>query len=329
MKSVFDQKLTRVCVLGATGFVGEQVVRQLSLQNYSVRMAVKRPERFRQFNLLPDVQLFTVESEYNEAFFKNCFKDVDVVINLFADQTCRTESVADDQLVNLAQMIKQVAEQGKVKRVIQLSQIGANASQAANSWLKQLGEADAITHNMASISTTIFRPGLLIGQGDCTTSLYAKQLSSLGFAFMPNASIEVQPLWVKDFAKALVLSINDRRFHNAKLEVVGDERMTIKDLAEWVKTLMDMDKAMVMPMCQLNAKFMLLLGPLAPFKSVTPYQQKILALDLVSAQSFSEQFGFEPASLEFTLASYVANQPIKQRLDYFRQLAGRNQGDFR
>ncbi|WFE69737.1 NAD(P)H-binding protein [Thiomicrospira sp. R3] len=329
MKSVFDQKLSRVCVLSGTGFVGEQVVRELSSQNYAVSVVVRRPERFRQLNLLPNVSLFAVEDGYSESFFKACFKGVDVVINLFADQTCPTESVDEDQIVGLAQLVKQVAEQTKVKRVLQLSQIGANASQATNAWLKALGEADAITHNMASISTTLFRAGLLIGENDHSTSRYAKQLTRSAFAMIAHAQTQVQPLWVKDFAKGLVLSVNNRHHHNTKLEVVGSERMTIKDLAEWVKTLMGIEKALIVPMCQLNAKFMLLLGPLAPFKTVTAYQQKLLAVDLVSEQDFIDCFGFEPASLEYALSSYVANQPIKQRLDYFRQLAGRKQTDFK
>lgn len=329
MKSIFDQKLTRVCVLGATGLVGEQVVRQLSLQGYSVRMTVRRPERFRHIQLLPNVTLFEVANGYDAGFFSACFKDVDVVINLFSDQTCPTESVSDDQMVPLAKVVKQVAEQSKIKRVIQLSQIGANASQAVNDWLKQLGEADAVTHNMASISTCILRAGLLIGAQDSTTSLYAKQLQRGGLAMIPNAQKQIQPLWVDDFAKGVVSCINNRQAHNIKMEVVGSEAMSVIELAEWVKTIMGMEKAMLLPMCPLNAKFMLLLGPLAPFKTVTAYQQKQLSVDLTSQQDFTEQFGFEPASLEFALASYVANQPIKQRLDYFRQLAGRQQADFK
>ncbi len=318
----------KVCVLGGAGFVGRAVVPALAAAGYQVTVAVRRPERYRELGLVPQVKLVRLDGFKSENFMA-LFQGQDCVVNLLADQTNITETVDDEAFVVTTQAIKQAAERIGLARLIQLSQIGANATQAKSTWLRVLGEADGIVHNMASTITTILRAGLLIGDGDHTTSLYKKHLTHLPIAMIPHAGTQVQPLWIKDFARAVVQSIKQSSCFNAKLEVAGEERMTVEDLAHWVKDFLGLDKATILPMCQLNAKFMLMLGLLAPFKTVTQYQQKQLAQDLITQQDFSTQFGFEPTSMEMLLASYVVASDVRRRYDFFRTQAGRKSQEFK
>ncbi|WP_029933639.1 NAD(P)H-binding protein [Thiomicrospira pelophila] len=318
----------KVCVLGGSGFVGRAAISALTEAGYQVTVAVRRVERYRELALIPGVHLVALKNITTDTLVA-LFKSHDTVINLYADQSNRTESVEEANFVSVTQTIKRAAEQLGVARLIQLSQIGANASQAKSDWLRVLGEADGIIHNMASSKTTILRAGLLIGEGDNSTQLYKAQLARFPVMMVPNADKQIQPLWVKDFARALVVSIKNPACFNAKVEVAGEERMTVMDLAEWVKGFMGLESTKLLPMCQANAKFMLWLGWLAPFKTVNTYQQKQLAVDLVSQQDFSTQFGFEPTSIERILSSYVVPHKIRQRYEFFRGHAGRKSSEFK
>lgn len=318
----------KVCVLGGAGFVGRAAVPALTEAGYDVTVAVRRVERYRELALIPGVRLVGLKNITTDALV-SLFNSHDTVINLYADQSNRTECVEEESFVSVTQTIKKAAEQLGVARLIQLSQIGANASQAKSNWLRVLGEADSIIHNMASSKTTILRAGLLIGEGDNTTRLYKAQLARFPIMMVANADRQIQPLWVKDFARALVVAIKSPSCFNAKVEVAGEERMSVMDLAEWVSGFMGLESAKLIPMCQANAKFMLWLGWLAPFKTLDAYQQKQLAVDLTSQQDFSSQFGFEPTNIESILSSYVVPHKIRQRYEFFRVHAGRKSSEFK
>lgn len=318
----------KVCVLGGAGFIGRAAVSALTEAGYEVTVAVRRVERYRELALIPGARLVGLTNVTADALVA-LFKGHDTVINLYADQTNLTESVEEADFVSVTQTIKKAAEQVGLARLIQVSQIGANATQAKSNWLRVLGEADGIIHNMASSKTTILRAGLLIGEGDNTTRLYKAQLSRFSIMMVPNADKQIQPLWVKDFARALVVAIKAPACFNAKIEVAGEERMSVMDLAEWVKGFMGLESTKLVPMCQANAKFMLWLGWLAPFKTLNAYQQKQLAVDLITQQDFSSQFGFEPTSIESILSSYVVPHKIRQRYEFFRVHAGRKSSEFK
>lgn len=318
----------KVCVLGGAGFVGRAAISALTASGYDVTMAVRRVERYRELALVPGVRLVSIQKLTSQTLV-TLFKNQHTVINLLADQTNASETVDEADFVTTTQTIKQAAEQVGLPRLIQFSQIGANANQAKSNWLRVLGEADGIIHNMASCKTTIMRAGLLIGEGDNTTRLYKAQLERFSFTMIPNDEKQIQPLWVKDFAQALVVAIKSPQFFNVKTEVAGEERMTVMGLAEWVKNFMNPEPAKLLPMCQANARFMLLLGWLAPFKTLNHYQQKQLTIDLITQQDFSTQFGFVPTSIESILSSYIVPHQLRQRYDYFREHAGRDSSELK
>lgn len=317
----------QVCVLGAAGFIGKAVVPALAKAGYEVVVPVRRPERYRDFGLVPNVKVVPLTGYTNQEF-NQLFAGKSFVVNLLADQSNSTETVADKELVSVTQSIKKSAELSGVQRIIQLSQIGANASQAWSSWLRILGEADNVMHNSASVLTTILRPGVLLGANDNTTSLYKAQLERCSLMMVPNAKIQIQPLAIEDFAKALVSCMTNPETFNLRIELAGEESMSVLDLAHWVGSLLDKKASLILPMCSLNAKFMVKLGFLAPFKTTNAYQQKQLVTDLISKQDFATTFGFKPKSIETILAGYVIPQGLRDRYGFFREQAGRKQVEF-
>lgn len=320
----------KVTVFGGSGVVGESVINELSKSGFEITVVVRRPERFREMLMFPNAKLHTLDSYENSDQLIAAVQDSDTVINLTVDRSTGLEMIEQSALSTVAQKIKSACETAAVKRVLSLSQIGANNNEPNSEWFGVLGEVDNLMHNIAKTESTIFNVSLLIGEGDQTTQKYINQMKRIDswpmrIEVLPVAKAKtvVQPLWIRDFAKAMVASIRNTETFGAKLEVAGEERLTVKELAMLTTELMQREP-FIFSMCNFNAKVMAFLNHFAPIASVDKSQLYMLTKDLTTDVDFSSTFGFVPNSLEKTIAPYAAPGHVRQRLNHFRKEAGRN-----
>jgi NADH dehydrogenase len=317
----------QVALIGGTGFVGRAVLNELSKAGYHITVFVRRPERHRDLLLFKNTRLAQCGNLKDDTTLGRHFKECDILINLTADLSTDTESVPHDEMVAVTQSLKKAIETSPIKRVITLSQIGANPSQTEDVWLQTLGEMEAIMHTLAKADHTTMQAGLLIGEHDDTTTRYQLQLKLLPMLPVPYGKNTVQPLWVKDFAKALVNALTLPATYGQKIAVAGEERLTLVQLAETVAELMGKDDAIVYPMCDFMARFMAKLGKASPIRSVTPSQVLRLKQDLITDTDFSTTFGFEPVCLEHALSTYIVPHSLRARYNFLRREAGRDASD--
>jgi len=312
----------KVSVFGGTGFVGREVVNALSKAGYEVSLLVRRPQRYRDFALYPNTKVVALTA-YDDADLLNAvLKNTDIVVNLLADRSTGPEMVEADDLISVQQSIKTAVEAAGITRVLSLSQLGASA-EGSDEWRKLQAEADELMLSVAGADVTVLKPSLLIGEHDDTTVRFSKQLDRMSLLMVAQSTTVVQPLWIRDFATAFAASVNNIATFGQVIELAGEERLTIKELAELV-TELKQKEAVVFPMCRLNAMIMSRLGGLAPVVSVSGSQLQMLSGDMISDHDFSTEFGFVPASLECTIAAYAVPHDVRERFNFFRKEAGRN-----
>lgn len=311
----------KVVVFGASGFVGHAVVNELSKNGFETICCVRRPDRHRALALFPNtkvVQVFDMTIDN----IKPVLEGQDIVINLLSDTSLASET--PDDLVSVTQNIKKSCNFASIQRILQLSQIGQDEAVKSSSYLASVRNADAEMLKASFAKVTILKAGLLIGEGDETSSRFSQQLDRLPLLPVYHGSTVIQPLNFADFAKAFVQTITDKTLNTQTLELVGEERLTLKELALLVKEMKGKDSAVVMPMCGINAKLMSKLGSFAPICSVSQAQLKVICCDLISDNDFATQFKFEPSSIEMTLSPYVVPHSMRARYNDFRQEAGRD-----
>ncbi len=313
----------KVSVFGGTGFVGREVVNELSKAGYEVTLLVRRPERYRDYALYSNTVVKALTSYDDTEQLQAALDGADIVVNLTTDRSTGNELVEQSELVHVNQKIKSAAETAGVKRVLSLSQIGASSDRPSSDWFSVLAEVDNLMHGVASADVTIFKPSLLIGENDDTTARFVKQLQRMSLLMVANSNTVVQPVWVKDFALAFVGSIRKAETFDQKIEVVGEERMTLKELGELVTEIMQKE-AIVFPMCRLNATIMAKFGAFSPVASVSSSQLLMLKDDMLSDSDFSSTFSFMPSGLEWVIATYAAPHHIRERYNFYRKEAGRN-----
>ncbi len=313
----------KVSVFGGTGFVGREVVNALSKAGYDVTLWVRRPERYRDFALFPNTKVAQLSSFEDADILNVALSGVDIVVNLTTDRLTGPEKVEEDELVHVNQKLKSAIERSGVKRVLSLSQLGASSDQPSCEWTGLVAEVDGLMHSVINADVTIFKPSLLIGEKDDTTARFIKQLQRMNLLMVAQSETLVQPVWIHDFAQAMVGSITRVEMFGQKVEVAGEERLTLKSLAELVAELMQKE-AIVFPMCRLNASIMAKLGVFAPVVSVSATQLQMLRSDMVSDCDFTKTFEFTPRSLESVIASYATPHSVRERYSFYRKEAGRN-----
>ncbi len=313
----------KVSVFGGTGFVGREVVNELSKAGYEVTLLVRRPERYREFALYPNTVVKALTSYDDADQLKAALAGADIMVNLTADRSAGNEMIEQSELTHVNQKLKSATESAGVKRVLSFSQIGASSDQPGSDWFGLLAEVDSLMHGVVNANVTIFKPSLLIGENDDTTARFVKQLQRMSLLMVANSSTVVQPVWIKDFALALAGSIRNPATFGQKVEVVGEERLTLKELGELVAEIMQKE-AIVFPMCRLNAMIMAKFGAFAPVASVSSSQLLMLKNDMISDSDFSSTFGFMPSGLEWVISTYAAPHDIRERYNFYRKEAGRN-----
>jgi len=311
-----------VAVFGGTGFIGREVMYELAYAGYELTCYVRRPERYRDISLLPNTRV-RAWTPLDAGSTRAALANHTMVLNLVVDQSDPLEAVDPADFSALGQQLQKAATQAGIRRVLHLSYVDANA-QAGSGWAKQLAELEAALHGVPTAQTTTFRTSLVIGEGDDTSSRYRDQFRRMAFVPVYGADYRFQPLWVKDLARLITASVRNKASFGQRWTAVGDDTLTLKELAQEVAEIMGVENPIIFSPCPLNARLLLKLGPLAP-RSLHPAQLVTLHGDrLADNADFEAQFGFKPTEVEVALSTYVTPHDIRHRYNFFRKEAGRD-----
>lgn len=309
----------KIAVIGGTGFIGRELIHALGEAGYVITAFVRRPERYRELSLMPNTRVRQWDLQ-NTALLEG----QDILLNLVVDQSDVLEAFAPDDFAEMGARLQKMANKASLKRILHLSYVDADSSSKGRGWAKQLADLESAMHGVAAAKVTTFRTSLLIGEFDDTTSRYRDQLKQFPFVPVYGADFQVQPLWVKDLARLVVNTVKNKASFGQKWVTVGDEVVTLKDLAQEVAEIMGIEKPIIFKPCLANAKLLSALGPLAP-KSLHPAQLITLYGDRVADNAaFEAQYGFKPTEIEVALSTYVTPHDMRHRFNFFRKEAGRD-----
>ncbi|SIN70865.1 NADH dehydrogenase [Sulfurivirga caldicuralii] len=312
----------RIAVFGGSGFIGREVMYELAHAGYELTCYVRRPERYRDISLLPNTRV-RGWTPLDDLSTREALEGHTMLLNLTVDQSDTLEAIAPEDFPALAKQLQKSAAKVGIRRILHLSYLDANA-QAGGGWAKQLAEMEAALHAVPSAQTTTFRTSLVIGEGDDNSSRYRDQLKRMAFVPVYGAEYRFQPLWVKDLARLIKNCVRNKASFGQRWTAVGDDTLTLKELAQEVAEIMGVESPIVFSPCPLNARLLLKLGPLAP-SSLHPAQLITLHGDrLADNADFETQFGFKPTEVEVALSTYVTPHDIRHRYNFFRKEAGRD-----
>jgi len=322
-----------VTVFGGSGFIGRHLVQRLAAAGWVVRVAVRdtiTAEFLRPMGDVGQINLLHV-SVTDPTTVQAALYGADAAINLVGILHESGRATFDAIHRQGALNVASAAKAAGVKRLIQLSAVGADkGSASAYARSKAAGEEAVIA---AFPGVTILRPSVVFGPEDDFFNRFARLavvspvlpvFTANCFrlvkgesgrdldAFGPGGPV-FQPVWVGDVATAAVKALDTPQTAGRIYELGGPRRYSLKEILELILKVTDRHNLLVpLPLwvAQIQAAFLQYL----PHPPLTPDQVKLLRVDNVArgGKPGLAELGIVPTTAEAVLPSYLARYRVRR-----------------
>ncbi|HUA24383.1 MAG TPA: complex I NDUFA9 subunit family protein [Steroidobacteraceae bacterium] len=294
-----------ICVLGGTGFVGSELIARLVGEGHWVRVPTRNPARGQHLRVLSTVQLITA-NVHDLRTLGQLLAGMDVVINLIGILNESGRATFRAAHVDLAAKVVATARGAKIRRLLQMSALGADRERGPSHYLRSKGEAEALIRAAgAQLDYTIFRPSVIFGPGDSLTNRFASLLGlSGGFLPLARSQARFAPVYVGDVAHAFVKTLTERGSFGETYELCGPEILTLEQIVQKTAAVARLPCRISRLPDTIGWLQALLLGML-PGKPFSLDNFNSLTMDSVCTQNGLARLGITPRHLMALLPFYL------------------------
>ncbi|MEK8018479.1 MAG: complex I NDUFA9 subunit family protein [Candidatus Parabeggiatoa sp.] len=238
--------MRKICLLGGTGFVGKQLANRLFKMGWQVRVLTRRREEHRELLVLPTLELLS--TNYEQAQLNEQTRGCDVVINLVG---ILNESGHDGKgfhkaHVELPQKVIAACQENKIKRLLHISALNADATQKNSHYLRTKGEAEDLIHAVSDVHVTSFRPSVIFGEGDSFLNRFVSMLRVPSPIFMlPSFDAKLAPVWVNDVVRAMLEVVENPQYDGERYNFCGGSVYTLQELVAYLAKLIGVKRHIV------------------------------------------------------------------------------------
>jgi len=301
----------KVCVTGASGFVGSAIVEELVRRSVAVNALVHRR------NASPfggNVRVIRADL-FDPASLDDAVRDCEAVIHLVGiiKEKPKAEITFERLHVETTRNVVESAKRIGVKRFIHMSALGARAD-AASDYHKTKWKAEEIVRG-SGMDWTIFRPSLIHGPGGEFMRMEARwaRKQAPPYLFMPyfGAGIlglggagTLQPVYVLDVARAFVEAIANLKAVGRSYGLGGAERLSWPEMHRAAARAILGRKRAVLPIPAWYGRMLAALVPgwLLPFNR----DQIVMSQEdnTCGVSDFQRDFGWTPLGFAEALKGY-------------------------
>jgi len=306
--------ITRVAVIGASGFIGRYVVKRLAERGAVIAALGRDTERVTQLMPMGDVgQIAGLRASLlDEKRLAAALDGVDAIVNLVGILCERGTQTFDAVHHQGPARLGRLAKAAGVKRLVHISALGADAgSGAAYARSKAAGE---VALRAAFPEAVILRPSIVFGPEDHFFNRFAALAQLLHvLPLIGGGTTRFQPVYVGDVADAVLRALEDPSASGKTFELGGPRIYSFKELMQLV--LAETHRRALLPpmpfgLARLEAALMELptkLVSLLPDPALTRDQVELLKHDnVVSAGALTlRDLGIEPTAVEAVVPSYL------------------------
>lgn len=306
-------------MLGGTGFVGTELVARLVRNGHWVRVPTRNPGHGQHLKVLSTVELVTA-NVHDPRTLGQLLAGMDAVINLVGILNESGRATFQSVHAELAAKLAAAARGAKVRRLLQMSAVGADRDRGPSRYLRTKGEAEAhIRAAAAHLDFTIFRPSVIFGPGDSLTNRFAALLRLPG-GFLPLARSQARfaPVYVGDVADAFVGALDERETFGETYELCGPETLTLEHLVRLTAAVAQRPCHILRLPDALGRLQAALLG-LLPTKPFSLDNFRSLTVDSVCTRDGFARLGITPRHMTAVLPFYLGPLTAPAELDAYRK----------
>jgi len=298
----------KVFVTGATGFVGEEIVRQLRQAGHSVRMLV-RDKRLDETRGSTGEEIH-VGNILDADSLRGALTGIDAVIHLVGIISEVGESTFENVHVRGTKNMVAAAQEQGVKRFVHMSALGTR-SNAVSRYHRTKWEAEEIVRG-SGLEFTIFRPSLIFGPRDRFVNLFAKIIRRSPIApILGRRDAKFQPVAIETVAGAFVKSLTEVRAVGQTFDLAGPEIFTMSEIIDQILTVMKRKRLKVhipAAVARIQAAFLEFLFPILLRKAPPLNRDQLIMLqedNVGNAQPANELFGLKAVRFREGIGRYL------------------------
>lgn len=297
-----------ITVFGATGFLGQRIVRRLHARGFVVRIASRHPDKGRALFGIDDPRLQPIGADVRDGqSVADAVADVHGVVNavsLYIERGTDTFHLAH---VECAERVAAEAHRAGVEQLVHISGIGADPG-SGSSYVRSRGQGESAVRATYP-GAILVRPAVMFGPNDAFLTVILKLLQRLpAYPLFGSGTTRLQPAHVEDVAEAIARLLQRTERDPKTLECGGPRVYTYKELLRSIAgeagrkpTLFPIPIAAWYALARV-AEFL-------PSPPITRNQVELMQIDTVASPLLPglAELGIPPQQLEDTVRSIVRN----------------------
>jgi uncharacterized protein YbjT (DUF2867 family) len=222
-----------ILVTGGTGFIGQELIRQLAGMGYPVRTLLRPSKQSPRLPVGVPVEA-VVCSLKDERGLRAAMRGVETVFHLAGSESNGVRADLQGVDIEGSRTVAQIAAEAGIGRLVYLSHLGADRA-SAYPVLKTKGIAERFILQ-SGVSYTLIRTAVVFGPGDHFSVGLAQLLkrSPMIFLLPGDGSTHIQPIRVSDLVACMILAMENPTMSGQTLQLGGPEYLTFKQVVEAV-----------------------------------------------------------------------------------------------
>lgn len=308
-----------ILVTGASGYVGNNLVRRLVQMRKPVRAMVGHVDKalVRLKDVEPKIEIVRGDVTRPETLTE-WMEGVDTVIHLVAipmEKGKRTYQAINTQgTINVVDAAKMAG----IKRFINMCQNGATAD-SPHAFLRSKGIAQKYVAE-SGLDWTALRPSVIWGPQDEFANVQARLIRMTPFIYpiVGDGKAPFQPVYVGDVVEAFVRCIDDRTTIGQEYELGGPEILTYEQIVDRVLKALHTNRIKVkVPVPVLRPVVMLMQAVLPNPPATTALLDLLATSNIVGENALVSKFGMMPRAFAPEDLGYMRNFSMRTTIGKF------------